>query len=249
MAKAKTTKEAAAKITKKAEERIVELSLQNPDLGAKRLVPLLKQKKVRVSSSQIYSVLKRHGLQTREKRLARIGEKTPQKATSKPAKPATKITDETEDQIVAASLQNPDFGARRLVSLLKDRDISVSSSAIYAVLKRHGLQNRVARLKRLKDEAEKSAPVRKAPAADITPEAEERIIEISLQNPDFGGKRLLPLLQESGINLSTSRIYSILKRRGLQTRKLRLAKLDEQRLEKDAPEPQRAPDPLSLIHI
>ena len=74
MARAKTTKKAASRISKKAEGRIVELSLRNPDFGARRLIPLLKQKKISVSSSQIYGVLKRHDLQTREKRLARIEE-------------------------------------------------------------------------------------------------------------------------------------------------------------------------------
>ena len=227
MAQAKTTKKAAAKITKKVEARIVELSLKNPDLGAKRLIPLLKQKKIDVSSSQIYSVLKRHDLQTREKRLARAEKKAPQKAKSKAAKPTTKMTDETEEQIVSVSLQNPDFGARRLVSLLKDGDIAVSTSAVYSVLKRHGLQNRSARLKRLKDEAVKPAAVREAPAADIAPEAEDRIVEIALQNPDFGAKRLLPLLQESGIDVSSGKVYSILKARGLQSRELRRARLEE----------------------
>ena len=227
MARAKTTKKAATRITKKVEARIVELSLKNPDLGAKRLIPLLKQKKIDVSSSQIYSVLKRHDLQTREKRLTRAEKKAPQKAKSKAAKPTTKMTDETEEQIVSVSLQNPDFGARRLVFLLKDEDIAVSTSAVYSVLKRHGLQNRSARLKRLKDEAVKPAAVREAPAADITPEAEDHIAEIALQNPDFGAKRLLPLLQESGIDVSSGKVYSILKARGLQSRELRRARLEE----------------------
>jgi len=241
MAQAKTTKKAATRITKKAEARIVELSLKNPDLGAKRLVPLLKQKKIDVSSSQIYSVLKRHDLQTREKRLAGAEKKAPQKAKSKAAKPATKITDETEEQIVSVSLQNPDFGARRLVSLLKDGDIAVSTSAVYSVLKRHGLQNRSARLTRLKDEAVKPAAVREAPAADITPEAEDRIVEIALQNPDFGAKRLLPLLQESGIDVSSGKVYSILKARGLQSRELRRARLEELQRAEDTSLTEEAP--------
>jgi type II secretion system protein C len=241
MAREKTTKKAAARITEKAEVRIVELSLQNPDLGAKRLVSLLKQNKISVSQSQIYSILKRHGLQTREKRLARIKEKTPQKATSKPAKPATKITGETEEQIVAASLQNPDFGAKRLVSLLEESDIAVSPSAVYAILKRHGLQNRPARLKKLKSKKAELAQAPKARAAAIAPEVEERIVEIALQNPDFGAKRLLPLLLESGIDVSSSKVYQILKHRGLQTRKLRQARLEDQRRAQETPPPEKAP--------
>ncbi len=241
MARAKTTKQATARISKKAEARIVELSLQHPDFGARRLVSLLTQEKIRVSSSQIYGILKRHDLQTREKRLARLEKQAPQKAKSAPAKPHSEITDETAEQIVTASLQNPDFGARRLVSLLKDNDIPVSASAVYAVLKRNGLQNRNSRLKRLKDQAPKPAPVRSSAPAGISPEVEEQIVEISLQNPDFGVKRLLPLMQESGIDASTSKVYSILKRRGLQTRKLRLAELDELRDTEGAPAPEEAP--------
>ena len=241
MARAKTTKKSTSKITKKAEARIVELSLQNPDFGAKRLVPLLKQKKIRVSASQIYSVLKRHDLQTRDKRLARAEKQAPKKSTSKPAQSPTKMTDATEEQIVAASLQNPDFGAKRLVSLLKERAVSVSASAVYAILKRHGLQNRAARLKRLKDEGVKPDQGRKAQSADVTPEVEERIVEIALQHPDFGAKRLLPLLLERGIDVSSSKVYRILKQRGLQTRQLRQARLEDQRAAEETPLPEKAP--------
>ena len=245
MARAKTTKKAASSISKKAEALIVKLSLQNPDFGAQRLVPLLKQKKISLTSSRIYGVLKRHDLQTREKRLAKIEKQAPQKAMSPPATASTNIADETAAQIVAASLQNPEFGAQRLVSVLKEKDIQASASAVYAILKRNGLQNRDARLKKLKVQAVKPAQVLKTPAADITPEIEEQIVEISLQNPDFGAKRLLPLLQESGIKASTSKIYSILKRRGLQTRKLRLARLDELDSKEDAPAPEKAPAELA----
>jgi type II secretion system protein C len=245
MARAKTTKKAASRISKKAEGRIVELSLQNPDFGAKRLVPLLKQKKIKVSASQIYGVLKRHDLQTREKRLARTAKPAPKKATSPPAKLPTKLSDETAEQIVAASLENPDFGARRLVSLLEDRGLSVSSSAVSAILKQNGLQNRDARLARLKTKKPKKPSPQKKPLAQISPEIEEQIVGISLQNPDFGAKRLLPLLQESGIDASTSKVYSILKRRGLQTRKLRLARLDELGSKEDAPAPEKAPAELT----
>ena len=241
MARAKTTKKAASRISKKVEERIVKLSLQNPDFGAKRLVPLLKQKKISVSPSQIYSILKRHDLQTREKRLARIEKSAPQKEKNPPANSSTKISDETAEQIVAASLKNPDFGARRLVSMFKENGIPVSASAVYAVLKRNGLQNREARLTRLKTKAAEERPVQKKLPIDISPAVEERIVEISLKNPDFGAKRLLPLLQENGIDASISKVYSILKRRGLQTRKLRLARLDELRSTEEAPTPEKTP--------
>jgi type II secretion system protein C len=240
MARAKTTKKAAATISKKAEARIVELSLQNPDFGAKRLVPLLEQENIAASHSRVYGILKRNGLQTREKRLAKLEQKPPLKKASAPKKSPTKGPDETSDQIIAASLENPEFGAKRLASLLKERDISVSSSAVYTILKRHGLQNRAARLKRLKEKVTKPAQVRKASSADITPVVEDRIVETALQNPEFGAKRLLPLLQDSGIEISTSRVYSILKRRGLQTRKLRLAKLDEPGSTQETPGPEEA---------
>ncbi|MBW2705936.1 MAG: hypothetical protein JRD84_06485 [Deltaproteobacteria bacterium] len=140
MARAKTTKKAAARISKKSDALIVELSLQNPDFGAKRLVPLLKQKKVSVSSSQIYGVLKRHDLQTREKRLARIENPAPQKAKTPPAKSSTKISDETAEQIVEISLQNPEFGSKRLLPLLQESGIDASTSKVYSILKRRGLQ-------------------------------------------------------------------------------------------------------------
>lgn len=247
MARSKPTKKAAARISKKSEARIVELSLRNPDLGARRLVSLLEQEKIRASSSRIYGILKRHDLQTREKRLAKLAQHPPEKTESAPGKPsAAKIADEPAEQIVAASMQNPDFGARRLVSVLKEKGIPVSASTVYAVLKRNGLQNREARQARLKIKAAEKRPVqKKLPLIAISPAVEERVVEMSLHNPDFGAKRLLPLLQESGIDASTTRVYSILKRRGLQTRKLRLAKLAEMRSRKDAPGPDKAPSELT----
>ena len=149
-------------------------------------------------------------------------------ARAKPKKKAAaRISKKVEARIVELSLQNPDFGAKRLVSLLKQERINASSSRVYAILKRNGLQNRDARLKRLQDEAVKPVQVRKSASVAVSPAVEDRIVEISLQNPDFGAKRLLPLLQENSIEISASRVYGILKRRGLQTRKLRLAKLDE----------------------
>jgi hypothetical protein len=50
--------------------RIVELSMQHPEFGAKRLLPLLKKEAIAISASSIYNILKRHGLQNREKRFA-----------------------------------------------------------------------------------------------------------------------------------------------------------------------------------
>ena len=117
MARANTTKKAASRITQKAEERIVELSLQNPDFGAKRLVPLLKQKKIKVSSSQIYGILKHNGLQNRNARLARLKTRKTKKLI--PAKtPLAKIAPEVEEQVVEIALQHPDLGAKRLLPLL-----------------------------------------------------------------------------------------------------------------------------------
>jgi hypothetical protein len=47
MGRAKTTKKAASRISKKVEDRIAELALKNPDFGARRLVPLLNKERGR----------------------------------------------------------------------------------------------------------------------------------------------------------------------------------------------------------
>ena len=77
MGRAKTTKKAASRISKKVEERIVEVSLQNPDYGAHRLAGLLGGEGIIISSSALYTLLKRHGLQNRSLRLARIEAQRP----------------------------------------------------------------------------------------------------------------------------------------------------------------------------
>jgi general secretion pathway protein C len=55
------------------EARLIELSLQYPEFGATRLLGLLKQEvdDIAISPSSVYNILKRHGLQNREKRSAR----------------------------------------------------------------------------------------------------------------------------------------------------------------------------------
>ena len=58
MNQAKTTKRMGRKIPIEIEKRIVELSYQNPELGAKRLLPLLKREEIDVSSSSVYRILK-----------------------------------------------------------------------------------------------------------------------------------------------------------------------------------------------
>jgi hypothetical protein len=63
------------------------------------------------------------------------------------------------------------------------------------------------------------------------------VVEVSLQNPDYGPQRLLPFLEQEGITLTASAVYSILRRNNLQNRTLRLSKLEEQRTAEIVPEP------------
>jgi general secretion pathway protein C len=69
MGRQDVNKKITAKIPHAFEERIVELSLQNPEFGAKRLLPLLNLEDIDVSISTVYNILKRNGLQNRDKRL------------------------------------------------------------------------------------------------------------------------------------------------------------------------------------
>ena len=205
MASKHKSKKSVSKIPPKTAEYVVAVSLQHPELGARRLVPLLKKKRIPVSAPSIQSILRREGLQNREKRLAKL-KKQAQKPKTTTKKPETKITDKVTDRIVAISLQNPDFGAQRLLPILKKEKIRIPASTVYAVLKRHGLQSRAARVARLEERA-KAAPKPESPPKKalpkITDEVAERICEISLQNPDLGAKRLAPLLKEQGISVSS----------------------------------------------
>jgi len=247
MARAKTTKKTASRISEKMEDRIVGLSLQNPDFGAQRLVSLLKQKKISVSSSRIYGILKRHGLQTREKRLARIEQQASQKAKPPPAKASTKLADETAKQIVEISLQNPDFGVKRLLPLLQESGIDTSTPRVYSILKRRGLQTRKLRLAKLDElPSTEDAPMPDKALAELTPEIEERIVEVSLQNPDHGARRLAGLLHGEGILISSSALYTLLKRHGLQNRALRLSRIELQSLTEAPPPEVETPVPYAV---
>jgi type II secretion system protein C len=156
MAKAKLNKKNSTRAAQSVDARIVELSLLNPEFGAKRLLPLLKSEGIDLSASTVYNILKRNGLQTRAKRLAKLQEKTAKttavskkktkRSYQKPAAEAKKknsiVTDEVAEHIVRVSLQNPGFGARRLLALLEKDDIQVAASTVYRILKRSGLQKR-----------------------------------------------------------------------------------------------------------
>jgi type II secretion system protein C len=72
MKKPSVKNKTAGRVQAAVEARLVDLSLQHPEFGAKRLLPLLEQADIGVSVSSVYNILKRHGLQNREKRLARI---------------------------------------------------------------------------------------------------------------------------------------------------------------------------------
>jgi general secretion pathway protein C len=78
---------------------------------------------------------------------------------------------------------------------------------------------------------------------DIPPGVRERVVQVSVENPDFGPSRLVPLLEEEGIFLASSIIYTILKRNNLQNRSLRILKLEEQQAVEIIPEPPPTAEP------
>ena len=192
MAKASKKKSAATKILGPVEDRIVEISLQHPDYGSRRLLPLLKQEKISVSPTTVYNILKRNGLQTREKRLAKIKEQTEEPKPS-PKKPPAQITDEVAERIVQISLQNPDYGARRLVPLLEQEGILVSASTVYTILKRNGLQNRSMRRLELKEqhvaETPHPQPVAIPPPADKLQRFAEETLRRGMEQPNVNSPR------------------------------------------------------------
>ena len=236
MASKRKSKKSVSKIPLKKAERIVAISLQYPELGARRLVSMLKKKRISASAATIQSILRSQGLQSREKRLAKLKaqSKKARKPKSPPKKPATKTTDEVAERIVEISLQNPDFGVRRLLALLKKEKIRIPPSTVYAVLKRRGLQTREKRMTKAAEISPEPVFIPKTFPERIPPEVQGRIVDLSLQNPDFGARRLIPSLQEEGIEISASAIYKILKRNDLENRQKRLLKL-EARLAQEVP--------------
>ncbi|MBW2434823.1 MAG: hypothetical protein JRF36_14545 [Deltaproteobacteria bacterium] len=240
MASKRKSKKSVSKIPPKTAERIVAISLQHPELGARRLVPLLKKKRISVSAAAIQSVLRREGLQNREKRLAQIKKhpkKTPKPKPS-PKKPAPRITDDAAERICEISLQNPDLGAKSLAPLLKEKGIFVSSSAVYRILKHYGLQTRAKRYAKAAEITSQPVIIPKTFPEKIPPEVEDRIVEISLQNPEFGTRRLIPLLQQEEIFVSTSAVYRILKRHDLENQQKRLLNLEALQAPEAPPEPE-----------
>jgi type II secretion system protein C len=74
-------------------------------------------------------------------------------------------------------------------------------------------------------------------ATEISPGVEERVVQVSLENPYYGPQRLVPVLEKEGITVTASTVYAILKRNNLQNKSLRLSKLEEQRTGEIASEP------------
>jgi general secretion pathway protein C len=240
MAPKRKSKKSVSKIPPKTAERIVAVSLQHPELGARRLVPVLKKKRISVSAASIQGILRRRGLQSREKRLAKI-EKRPPKARKpkpQPKKPAARITGDLAERIVEISLQNPDFGARRLLPLLKKEKIRIPSSTVYSVLKRRGLQTREKRLAKTAETIAEPVLFPKTFPGKIPPGVEDRVVALSLQNPGFGARRLMPLLQQEEIFVSASAVYTVLKRNDIENRQKRLLMLEARQAPEAPPEPE-----------
>ena len=70
--------------------------------------------------------------------------------------------------------------------------------------------------------------IKKRTASRITPGIEAQMVELSMRHPEFGAKRLIPLLGSEGIDVSASTVYNILRRNGLQNRAKRLARTKTQ---------------------
>ena len=231
-------KKAPVQIPPALADRIVKLSLKNPDWGARQLAAALAKKNIDVSESRVYGILKRNNLQTRAKRMAKF-EAPLQKARrpkSQPKKKPARIGTEAAKRICEIALQNPELGPKRLVTLLKKQKIFTSSSAVYRILKRHGLQTKQKRLAAVVEKV--SAPVvfPKKFSDRIPAEVEDRIVELSLQNPEFGARRLVRFLQEEDIFVSASSVYTILKHNNIENRQKRLLKLKAQQLSEVPPE-------------
>ena len=231
-------KKPVTQITDRVTNRIVEISLQNPDFGARRLLPLLKKEKIRIPASKVYAVLKRQGLQSRAARLAKLKERTKaaRKPKSLPKKAMPKITDEVAERICEISLKNLDLGAKSLAPLLKKHGISVSSSGVYRILKHYDLQTRAKRYAKAAEITSEPVIIPKTFPEKIPPEVEARIAEVSLQNPECGARRLIPLLQKEDIYVSVSAVYRILKRRDLENQQKRLLKHESLQAQEIPPE-------------
>jgi type II secretion system protein C len=120
--------------------------------------------------------------------------------------------------------------------MLQESGVETTASRVYSILKRRGLQSRKLRLAKLDElHSTKDAPVPEKAPAERTPEIEERIVDVSLENPDYGARRLAGLMAEEGISISSSAIYALLKRHGLQTRSLRHSRIELHRLTDGAP--------------
>jgi general secretion pathway protein C len=248
MASKRKSKKSTSRIPPKTAERVVAISLQHPELGARRLAPLLKKKRISISVAAIQNILRREGLQNREKRLTQIKRraKKAQKPKSPPKKALPKITDEVAERICEISLKNLDLGAKSLAPLVKKQGISVSSSAVYRILKHYGLQTRAKRYAKAAEISSEPVIIPKTFPEKIPPEVEARIVEISLQNPECGARRLIPLLQQEEIYVSVSAVYRILKRDDLENRQKRLLKLEKLQALEDPPEPEiKGPEPIA----
>jgi type II secretion system protein C len=70
--------------------------------------------------------------------------------TLKSKKPSI-ISEPLQEKILALSLLNPAFGARRLVQLLSEQEIFVSESSVYKILRRNGLRTRIKRIQKLEE--------------------------------------------------------------------------------------------------
>jgi len=96
------------------------------------------------------------------------------------------------------------------------------------------VKNKAIKSKRVMDRTQ--AP-KKAKTA-VPDHIQERIVQVSLLNLELGPQRLVRLLEPEGICVSPSKVYTILRRNGLQNRTLRLLKVRERNLLEEPPLPE-----------
>jgi general secretion pathway protein C len=124
-------------------------------------------------------------------------------------KEPSKITDEVGERIVQISLQNPEYGARRLLPLLEKDGILLNASAVYRVLKHANLENREKRLERSENQLavevmpEETVESPQADFFEIPPtteaphwdqEAIESVISDAAEEPELGPEAFEPII-------------------------------------------------------
>ncbi len=128
------------------ERKVLEFSLNNPNLGGTRILRALSVLGTNVTPSQITKILSTHGMNNATLRLAKVGQITSLSQGIEGIGQINGVSEDLERKVLHFSLNNPSFGTTRVVRALNVINVGVTPGDINKVFSAHNMGSSALRL-------------------------------------------------------------------------------------------------------